>query len=190
MPDVLDRLPAEIAALPPGALVGIDGVDGSGKTTFADELAARLVDAPAVLHLDDFLNPPEIRHARGRRSPEGFWLDTYDYARIQAELTRARSASALMIVEGMFLHRDELSGAWDLSVLLDVPFGETARRMSLRDGSDPDPEHESMRRYVGGQRLYFATARPWERATHVIDNADPSARRIIPGPESSAAREV
>ena len=27
---------------------------------------------------DDFLNPAAIRHARGRDSPEGFFLDSYD----------------------------------------------------------------------------------------------------------------
>ncbi|MFT4228359.1 uridine kinase [Micropruina sp.] len=65
-------------------LVGIDGVDGAGKTTFADDLAAELVDSGLTvirISLDDFLNPAEVRHAQGRTSPEGFLADTYDYQR-------------------------------------------------------------------------------------------------------------
>ncbi len=164
--------------------VGVDGVDGSGKTTFATALRERVVGRPSlVIHLDDFLHPRPIRHARGRDSPEGFWLDTYDYSAFQRVLSdpAAAGSNAVIIVEGMFLHRDELVGLWDYSVFLDVPFPETARRMALRDGSHPDPNHESMNRYIGGQRLYFANARPWERATTVIDNSDPAnPRRIEP----------
>jgi predicted N-acetyltransferase YhbS len=33
-----------------------------------------------------------------------------------------------------------------------------------------------MRRYIDGQVLYFASARPWERATIVLDNTDVDAR--------------
>lgn len=81
--------------------------------------------------------------------------------------------NAVVIVEGMFLHRDELVDRWDWSVLLDVPFAETARRMARRDGSHTDPEHPTMRRYVEGQRIYFAACRPRERATVVVDNTRP-----------------
>ena len=87
--------------------------------------------------------------------------------------------NAVVIVQGMFLHRDELVGCWDYSCFLDVPFTETARRMPVRDGSHPDPEHQSMHRYVGGQRLYFEAAQPWKRATRVVDNTDPEMPRIL-----------
>ncbi|MEJ7742738.1 MAG: hypothetical protein WKF73_09445 [Nocardioidaceae bacterium] len=83
-------------------------------------------------------------------------------------------ADAVVIVEGMFLHRDELADRWDWSVFLDVPFAETARRMAERDGSHPDPEHPSMRRYVEGQRIYLDSCRPRIRATVVLDNTSPS----------------
>jgi uridine kinase len=78
----------------------------------------------------------------------------------------------VVIVEGMFLHRDELADRWNWSVFLDVPFAETARRLAQRDGSQPDPEHPTMRRYVEGQRIYLATCRPHERATVILDNPD------------------
>ena len=85
---------------------------------------------------------------------------------------------ALVVVEGLFLHRDELVRYWDMSIFLDVDFEETARRMALRDGTHPDPSHVTMRRYVGGQQLYFEQAAPWKRATVVVDNTDVDHPRI------------
>jgi uridine kinase len=198
-------------------LVAIDGVDGSGKTSFAASLVAEIRNRPVtVIHADDFLNPSSIRHAKGRASPEGFWKDTYNYAALEDQLLRPlgptgtgwyspasynfvtdRTAQvdvllapseALVFVEGMFLHRDELASYWDASVFLDVPFTETAARMAVRNGSNPDPEHPTMRRYVGGQRLYFDAARPWERATFVVDNSDFTSPRVISPDMVSSAR--
>ncbi|WP_043806335.1 uridine kinase [Paenarthrobacter aurescens] len=205
----LRSLAREILALQKGRrLIAIDGVDGSGKSTFARDLAAVIHERPVlIIHVDDFLHLREVRHRRGRDSPEGFWLDTYDYEslhnhvleplgkggagayrpaatdhvrniRLSPALVQAPE-NVLVLVEGMFLHRDELVGTWDYSIFLDVPFHETARRMALRDGSHPDPEHPSMLRYVGGQRLYFKSAQPWNRATRVVDNSKPEAPRIL-----------
>lgn len=65
-------------------IVAIDGVDGSGKTSFAANLAAEIHHRPVVtIHADNFLNPSPVRHARGRHSPEGFWKDTYDYSALR-----------------------------------------------------------------------------------------------------------
>lgn len=92
------------------------------------------------------------------------------------------------MVEGMFLHRDELVSFWDTSVFLDVPFTETAARMAARDGSSPDPDHPTMRRYIGGQRLYFEAVRPWERATFVVDNSDFTSPKVIRPEMASTVR--
>ncbi|MDR6415530.1 uridine kinase [Pseudarthrobacter sulfonivorans] len=194
------------------SLIAVDGVDGSGKSTFADDLAAVIGERPViVIRVDDFLNLRDVRHQRGRESPEGFWLDTYDYETLFRDVLvplgrggngcyrpaatdhrkdvrpgppiRQAPEDAVVIVEGMFLHRDELAECWDYSCFLDVPFTETARRMAVRDGSHPDPEHQSMRRYVGGQRLYFEAAQPWQRATRVVDNTNPARPRILPAGE-------
>lgn len=57
--------------------------------------------------------------------------------------------------------------------------------MAVRDGSNPDPNHRTMRRYVGGQHIYFATARPWERASLIVDNAGTEPRLIDPSHASA-----
>jgi len=49
----------------------------------------------------------------------------------------------------------------------------------VRDGTHPDPDHASMRRYVEGQRLYFSACDPRARADVVVDNTDVGDPRIV-----------
>jgi uridine kinase len=190
--------------------VGIDGVDGSGKTVFADELAdaLRSIGRPGVrISVDDFHNVRAVRYRRGRSSPEGFWLDSFDYSRLRRDVLEplgpggSRSyrraahdlasdlvlrpadehapARAVLVMDGLFLHRDELTRVWDFSIFLDVPFEETARRMAKRDGSSTDPGDPSMRRYVVAQRHYLRACAPQQRASLVIDNSLLDEPRIV-----------
>lgn len=60
--------------LPHPVRVGIDGIDGAGKTTIADELVAPIErHGRSVIRasVDGFPNPRAIRHRRGRHSPDG-----------------------------------------------------------------------------------------------------------------------
>ncbi|MCW3158326.1 uridine kinase [Micropruina sonneratiae] len=188
-------------------LVAVDGVDGAGKTTFANDLATELTDSGLRvirISLDDFLNPPERRYAKGRSSPEGFVSDTYDYRRFVDDVLeplgpegggRYRPKSydyatetplsppwevapdpVVVVVDGMFLHSDQLRDArgrkvWDLSAWLEVPPEVSVRRLAERDGSPPDPDDPRNHRYVEGQRLYVAAQHPAERADLVVDNS-------------------
>jgi uridine kinase len=181
--DAIRRLPRDGRRL-----VAVDGRDGAGKTTFADRLAA-VVDRPVVrASCDDFHHPRAHRHRRGRESPEGFYLDSFDLDALAGRLlepfaagarfrTRAfdhvtdqpvaaapedAPADAVLVLDGLFLHRERLRGWWDLSVLLDVPPDVAAARLLQRDGV---PTRD---RYVRGQELYFADADPHRRATLVV----------------------
>lgn len=183
--------------------VAVDGVDGAGKTTFADQLAQRLrAHGREVVRVsaDGFHHVRSVRHRRGRTCPEGFWLDSFDYASLRQRVLdplgpggsrRYQPAShdlatdrpvdpphqcagpgAVLLLDGLFLHRDELAGEWDLSVFLRVPFHVSVARMADRDGGAADPEDPSVARYVQGQRLYFAACSPWLRADLVVDNTN------------------
>lgn len=205
---LLERLADRIAAAD-AIRVGVDGVDGAGKTIFADELAELLRTAGrdvVRVSIDGFHNPRAVRYRRGRTSPEGFWLDSYDYPRFHAEVIepfspggdrRYRSAirdvasdevietrpavareDALLIVDGIFLNRDELCGCWDFSVFLRAEFDETFRRMASRDGCPADPSAPENHRYLAGQQLYLAACDPESRADVVIDNGDPARARL------------
>src|ERR1700712_2912928 len=64
------------------AIVAVDGLDGAGKTVFADALATQLgIGHRAVFRasIDDFHWPRVRRYAKGRDSAEGFYRDSFDY---------------------------------------------------------------------------------------------------------------
>ncbi|WP_235472067.1 uridine kinase [Arthrobacter sp. Edens01] len=210
--DTLRRVAAMLpspAAAGRRVFVGIDGVDGSGKTTFADALAASLQGPVVRVSIDGFHLPRRERYRQGRDSPRGFWEDSYDYGaflRLVVEPLRpggtgAYSCSshdldsdlplagpkftapelATVLVDGLFLHRPELAGVWDCSVFLDVSLETSCGRMALRDGSDPDPQARSNRRYVLGQKIYLSTCDPRSAAEIVVDNNDYQAPRVLWG---------
>lgn len=191
----------------------MDGVDGAGKTVLADELAVLVGRRRAVLRagVDDFHRPRTERYARGR-GPESFYRDSHDLTALQDVLLRpfrggrpVRTAvhdvaadapvrpapvdppgDAVLLLDGIFLHRPELAGHWDASVFVDVPFEVSVPRGNARAGIDlpADPAAPENDRYVGGQRIYLERARPVERATWVLDNTDlaaPDLRRPRPG---------
>ena len=51
--------------------------------------------------------------------------------------------------------------------------------MALRDGTNPDPHHPSMRRYTNAQLLYRAECDPLAHASVIIDNTQPDAPLIL-----------
>lgn len=82
--ELLRSIASSIAQLPAKSFlkIAIDGVDGAGKTTFADELAPILRSfGKEVIRasVDGFHNPRSVRHRLGRNSPEGFFRDSYNY---------------------------------------------------------------------------------------------------------------
>lgn len=147
------------------------------------------------------------RYRRGRDSPAGFWLDSYNYDRLVADVLaplgpggdgryraaahdvetdaaldppwRAAEPGSVLIVDGLFLHRDELVDRWDFSVFLDAPFGVTAARMRGRDGPSSAPAQIDSRRYVEGQQIYYRECTPHRRATLVVDNTDLNRPRLV-----------
>jgi uridine kinase len=62
--------------------VAVDGVDASGKTRFADELALALAFSQRQViraSVDGFHQPSVVRRQKGALSPEGFYQDSYNY---------------------------------------------------------------------------------------------------------------
>lgn len=141
-----------------------------------------------------------MRYARGRTSPVGYFHDSYNYDLLKAALLdplspggsgRYRAAAfdhrsdaavtmaeeqavpgAILVFDGIFLHRPEMRPYWDFSIFLDVRFDHSYRRMADRDGGSPDPRASANHRYLDGQRLYLRKCDPKRRASIVIDNND------------------
>jgi uridine kinase len=152
---LLQIVAAKIVGLPAAGIarVAVDGVDGAGKTTFADELADYLASGSRQIiraSVDGFHNPRALRYRLGATSPKGFFLDSYNYAGLAANLLWPLSphgsrrfrraifdhrsdrpvvapeeyadADAILLFDGIFLHRPELRPYWDFSIFLAVNF--------------------------------------------------------------------
>jgi uridine kinase len=158
--------------------VAVDGPDAAGKTTLADELATtiRRSGRPVVrASIDGFHRPRSERYARGEDSPAGYFLDSFDYPALLANLleplgpggdgtfrrqvfdfrrdepVQAEPEHALpgsiLILDGVFLLRRELLDRWDFSIFVAVPFVETTRRATERDLELFGSAEETARRY-------------------------------------------
>jgi uridine kinase len=202
---VLEQVALEIQSHSNGevTLVAIDGVDGAGKTHFADELADVLRAKQQLVvraSVDSFHNRRDVRYRLGKDSPVGFFQDSYNYDllcsslleplhRTGSKLVRLKAfdhvtdseiqceqqevkPSTILLFDGIFLHRPELTKYWHYSIFLDVPFSISIPRGAQRGDGSPDPEAESNNRYVAGQRVYLETCNPTAKASIVLNNSD------------------
>src|SRR5690606_11103317 len=81
-------------------------------------------------------------------------------------------ADAILVIDGVFLHRPELRGLWNWSIWLEAPAEVRHERMIARDGADPDPGTPLAQRYARGQELYVEEASPRAAASVIVDNTD------------------
>lgn len=190
------------------AVDGVDGAGKSVLADELGERLAAAGRQVVRASVDGFHHPRAVRYARGRDSPEGFYRDSYDLAALERELLaplspggsgwvrrhvfdvaadapdraplQAVPAGAVLVLDGIFLHRQELAGRWTWSLWLEVDRAVSLARCVLRDGTgSPDPAAPANRRYVEGQLRYLAEAAPQDRATRVVDNSDLAAPRLL-----------
>ncbi|MGH7399527.1 MAG: GNAT family N-acetyltransferase [Candidatus Rokuibacteriota bacterium] len=201
---VLRRVADSVLALPSQATVrvSIDGVDGAGKTMFADELRDVLVPSgrPVIrATVDGFHHPQPVRYRLGRSSPEGFYRDSYDYATLQRVLLgplspggTGRFRRAVFDVDADAAVDAPEERAWPGSILLFD--GIFLHRPELRGYWDysvflrvewarnhrvRNQPVQAQHRYQEGQSIYLRECEPWRRASIVIDNDDLAAPFIV-----------
>lgn len=167
--------------------VAIDGIDAAGKSMLADELAPdlRARGRPVIrASLDGFHRPRAERYRGGADSPEGYFLDSFDYEALRAALLlplgpggsrRYRRAvfdvradcsvnapdehappDAILVLDGIFLLCPQLDGLWDYHVWVDVPFDVALVRAASRDAPVLGSAEAVIERY---QRRYFPAQR-------------------------------
>jgi uridine kinase len=198
--DVLDALAAEIVALYVGGrvVVAIDGMDGAGKTHFADDLAVALTATGRSVFrasIDDFHRSQAERHDRGADSPKGYYRDSFDYSTFRRVLLEPfRMGGSTAFVTASFDHVRDLpvqskwrTGPKDAILVLDGSFLNRPELVGLWNYSvwldvprelaeqrmlDRDGATENTERYRGAQDLYLAEASPRTAASSIIDNRD------------------
>ena len=165
-------------------LVGLSGIDGSGKGLVAAQVASALTDArirPAVLNVDGWLNLPHVRFSRDRPA-EHF----YDHAlrldqlfeQLVLPLVRLRThrlvaqyvgetATAyqphtydfrnvdVLLVEGIFIYKRAHRSHFDLAIWIDCSF-ETALERALARGQEGLGPEATIAAY---QTIYFPAQR-------------------------------
>ncbi|MGC1207176.1 MAG: uridine kinase [Ornithinimicrobium sp.] len=186
------------------AVVAIDGVDGVGKSYLAAELMAladRLAGRELLsVSMDGFHHRREVRYAHGQMS-QTYYRDAFDYAAFERHVLMPFRAGreilaavhdvttdqpvhpdaieaaddAVVLVDGVFLHRPELTALWDASLFVHAPFEVSVprgnARLARRHTGDDDPDHPANARYVEAQRFYLEQA-PSQQATWVLDNSN------------------
>lgn len=170
-------------------LIGIDGLGGSGKTTFAHEMQKQ-IHSSVLFHLDDFIHPRKIRydsnfeewycyyHLQWRYDylikkllePLKNGIDvneTIELYNKETDSYRKQKVGILVgrtvIVEGVFLQRPELRAYFDQVIFLNVSEEKRLQRVIERDtyiGSQADILKKYETRYFPAERKYVEECRP------------------------------
>lgn len=202
-------------------LIGVDGRSGSGKSTFGDELAHTLErrGRTVIRSTTDLFHRPRAERMRlGASSPDGYYQDSHQVSAIVSELLvpfRSGASevlvgafdepsdqpqfvhglvppSAVLIFDGLFVHRPDLLEHWDLTVMLqadrrcdeawlqfletDLPLDPTVRAEEF----DRRLDRARWPRYRQGWPRYLQAIEPIS-ATIEIDNEDLAVPVIITG---------
>jgi HAD superfamily hydrolase (TIGR01549 family) len=184
-------------------VIGINGIDGAGKTQFAESFEKYLISRKykkQAIHLDDFHNPKAIRYA-GENQANNYYNRSFNVNLIVEKLLsplRRNSAFAtrltvlnwrtdkydvqrefsfnqntIVIFEGVFLFRKELSPYIDYKIFLDIPFEESQRRALIRDANLSEAELKKYDiKYLPAQAKYLEEYPPSQVADIIIDNTN------------------
>jgi uridine kinase len=175
-------------------------------------LAVQARDRPCMhISMDGFHHRRAVRYRRGRESADGYYEDAYDVAALRRSLldplgpngdgryrtaiidlatdqpieapARRAATDLVVIVDGSFLQRDELIGAWDVVVFLRSSFEAASARGAARDAAQLGSVAEAQRifavRYHAAHRRYLEEVDPERRADIVIDHDDPVHPRLV-----------
>jgi len=181
-------------------VIGISGIDGAGKTSFAESLERYLVkhdNQTQAIHLDDFHNPKAVRYA-GEDEAENYYTRSFNLNIIVEKLLKPLrknktysttmtvldwhtdkydterkyvfSQDTMVIFEGVFLFRKELAPYIDYKIFLDIPFDESKKRAKERDPDAVIAKYD--KKYLPAQSRYLGEYPPEKTADMVIDNTN------------------
>lgn len=163
-------------------LLAVDGAGGSGKTTLATAVAARL-DGAVVVHVADFYRPMPEREREQLDAERGYqryfdWerlrdqvliplradraarYQLYDWSTGRLGAWREVAADGVVIVEGVYSARPELAPYYDLTAYVDTPRDVCLRRVRARG----ENSEEWIVRRRAAEDHYLRTTWPQTRA--------------------------
>jgi uridine kinase len=209
---VFERIAADINTRkqPDRALViGVNGIDCSGKSTFAKALKDYLKahGRPAqMIAIDDFHHPQKVRYS-GASQADNYYHKSFnielliekllqpvkDKGRVSTNLKLLDiktdqydleknyiiNPETIVILEGVFLFRKELAPYIDYKIYLDVPFGECLKRAVTRDSPETYVKYDE--KYFPAQYKYIRDCAPLSQSDLVVNNEDPEYPKIRPG---------
>jgi uridine kinase len=176
-------------------VLGIDGLSRSGKTTIVKNIEQHIQEKniPAcVLHIDDYIVEREKRYNTGNEEWYEYynlqwdveWLKenlfkrlkesnelqllTYDNSSDTQKLCTVNiPATCLIIIEGVFLQRNEWRNYFDFMIFLDCVREERFKRESVETQKNFE---KFEKRYWKAEDYYMETVSPIEQADLVIQN--------------------
>ncbi len=198
---IFTKIEREIKFRSRPVVIGINGVDTSGKTEFSSALQKYLGRRgyhTELIRVDDFHQPRAVRSKDG--SAEGYIANAFDLEKLSALIAEMKSKptdrqidlldldtdtysnkkhyssnrETIIIVEGVLLYRPPLDDLLDYKVFLDISFDEVLRRARARDVPKYGEEflQKYMERYIPAQMIYLKQFSPKEKCDLIVDNND------------------
>ncbi|MGN0638360.1 MAG: AAA family ATPase [Huintestinicola sp.] len=178
-------------------IIGIDGLGGAGKSTVSECIKKTFAKTDiqiTILHIDDFIQPRAVRYSDKAEEWECYYNLQWRYDYLIDEIIKPiRSGEpfhkkielydkdndcyilsdtdipvgSVVIIEGIFLQREELRDLFDFMIYIDVPEETRLKRVLERDGYIGDKEQIAAKynsRYFPAERYYCEHCSPAENA--------------------------
>lgn len=182
-------------------IVGIDGLGGAGKSTISEELYKHLSEENynvTLLHIDDFIHPRAVRYNDNYAEWECYYNLQWRYDYLMNEIITPLKNSVdfkasielydkdndtyilsetsvpvgnIVIIEGVFLQRQELKGVFDYMIYIDIPEEIRLDRVLERDGYIGDKQQIKAKydnRYFPAEHHYIEICSPSTSADYII----------------------
>ncbi|MEK4024846.1 uridine kinase [Sporosarcina sp. FSL W7-1283] len=178
-------------------VIGIDGLGGSGKSTYARDLQ-QAIKGVHLFHLDDFIHPKKIRYNEEYEEWYGYYYLQWRYEYLINELLAPLKnegevrrtielydketdgyieqeidipSGSIVLIEGVFLQRPEIRPYVDHVIFLNVDKQTRLKRVIDRDvyiGTKEEIISKYERRYFPAEEMYMKLCKPLASA-HYID---------------------
>ena len=168
-------------------VVGINGIDCSGKTTFAKSVSKYFTHHKVEnyrLDIDNF-NNPAIESATYKAFVSGSWdekdLNKYykliiNYSDAIRAVSEYKKKYPLVILEGIFIYKPQLADLFDLKIYLDINISlgrkRFAKRRSLKQDKRPFEIYDEI--WMLSHIRYESEVHPKQISDLVIDYNDES----------------